>query len=125
MVKKQKISEYKKYKRNEMAREKRIIAKWNKSKMNERIAENRRAGVAGEQYFLYRMKSDYFQCIRTGRGSDFKCRKIDRLTGRPKSKWKLYEIKTGNAKLSTLQKKTMKKYGKNYKVIRQKKPIIY
>jgi hypothetical protein len=113
---------YYKSKKYEIAKErKREIA----LRFNEMMELNRRSGRVGEIEFLRRMKANDYQCARTGRGSDYKCRKIDYWTEQPKGRWEFYEIKTGNAKLSPLQRKMKAKYGSRYHVVYQKLPYIY
>jgi len=82
----------------------------------ETIAQNRERGATGEQMARLGAAMEDITYERTGRGSDFKAYRTDPLTG--KKKFIGYrEIKTGNAKLSRLQKKTKKKK-RNYKVVR-------
>jgi len=64
-----------------------------------------------------------YEVERTGRGSDFRIRKRDILTGRVIES-KLVEVKTPKSKLSKLQKKTKKKKKGKYIVYRTD-PIIY
>lgn len=63
-----------------------------------------------------------YEVERTGRGSDFRIRRRDMLTGRVVES-RLVEVKTGNSKLSKLQKRT-KKRKSNYKVVRES-PMFY
>jgi len=81
------------------------------------IAENRARGKSAEDSYVLRAQLAGYEVERTGRGHDFRIRKRDIITGRVISS-DLREIKSGNAKLSKLQKKTKKKKS-NYKVIRQ------
>lgn len=60
---------------------------------------------------------------RTGHGHDYIERKRNLWTGRVTST-KYVEVKTGNARLSKLQKKTKKKKKGNYVVVREQ-PLIY
>ncbi len=85
------------------------------------IAENRRKGKAAEESYKIRAQMSGYEVERTGRGHDFKVRKRDPFTG--KVTYTGYrEIKSGNAKPSKLQKKTMKRKS-NYKVIRENNPF--
>jgi len=81
------------------------------------IAENRRRGKAAEDSYVMQARMAGYEVERTGRGHDFRVRKRNMITGRV-----IYsgvrEIKSGNAKLSKLQKKIKKKQS-NYKIIRQ------
>lgn len=81
------------------------------------IAENRRKGKAAEDSYKMRAQLAGYEVERTGRGHDFRVRKRDILTGRVTYSG-VREIKSGNAKLSKLQKAT-KKNKSNYKVIRE------
>lgn len=81
------------------------------------IAENRYRGRAAEETYKIRAQMAGYEVERTGRGHDFRIRKRDPWTGRVTYSG-LREIKSGNAKLSRLQKKT-KKRKSNYKVIRE------
>jgi len=80
------------------------------------IGENRRKGKAGEDTVKMNYQLQGYEVERTGRGHDFRVRKRDMLTGKV-TRSKLVEVKTGNARLSKLQKKTKKKRS-NYKVER-------
>jgi hypothetical protein len=80
------------------------------------IDENRRKGKAAEDSYVMQARLAGYEVERTGRGHDFRVRKRD-LTGKVTYSG-VREIKSGNAKLSKLQKKT-KKTQSNYKVIRQ------
>ena len=81
------------------------------------IAENRRKGKAAEDTYVMRARMAGYEVERTGRGHDFRVRKRDIITGKVTYSG-VREIKSGNAKLSRLQRKTKKKQS-NYKVIRQ------
>ncbi|MDH7517568.1 MAG: hypothetical protein QHH19_04410 [Candidatus Thermoplasmatota archaeon] len=81
------------------------------------IAENRARGKRAEERFEMNARFSGYEVERTGRGSDYKIRKRDPWTR--KVVYTGYrEIKSGNAQLSDLQKKT-KKRKSNYKVIRE------
>ncbi len=78
-----------------------------KNKENGKIAEN-----------MYRTEADLngVQYRRTGKGHDFEEKRYDYTTGKTQ-KIKV-EVKSNNASLSKLQKKTRKKNQKNYEVRR-------
>jgi len=87
------------------------------------IAENRRKGRAGEDAYRASAMLRGVELERAPRGRDFIERKRDPFTDRVTST-KHVEIKTGNAKLSKLQKKTKRKKGSNYKEVRMD-PYFY
>ena len=78
--------------------------------------ENQEQGKAGER----RIKEEYefsgYKVKRTGKGHDLKAEKKDWLTGKKETKY--IEVKTGNSKLSKLQKKKRGQLGKKYVVER-------
>ena len=82
------------------------------------LAENRQRGKAGEDAYRMNAALRGVEVERVPRGRDFIERKRDLITGRVTST-KHVEVKTGNAKLSKLQKKT-KKNTSNYKVVRER-----
>jgi hypothetical protein len=82
------------------------------------IAENRRKGKAGEESFRLRAVINGREVERSPKGKDFIVRKKDIMTGKV-TRTEHVEVKTGNAKLSELQKKTKKKKS-NYRVVREK-----
>lgn len=88
-----------------------------KEEMRERIAENRRKGRAAEEEFRLKCALQGKEVERTGRGSDFRVRTRNPLTGKV-TRSELVEIKSGNAKLSELQRKTKRKKS-NYRVVRE------
>lgn len=57
-----------------------------------------------------------YEVRRTGRGSDYKERKVNILTGRT-GPWTHVEVKSGNSRLSKLQNRTKRKT-KRYRVER-------
>jgi hypothetical protein len=94
-----------------------------KQRKRRKLAEARRKGKAGEE--IYKLKAQLFRGAkveRTGRGHDFKETTRDLWTGRVITKYK--EVKTGNARLSKLQKRTKKKMKGAYEVVREE-PLIY
>lgn len=78
--------------------------------------ENQEQGKAGEK----RIKEEYefsgYKVKRTGKGHDLKAEKKDWFTGKKETKY--IEVKTGNSKLSPLQKKKRGYLGKKYVVER-------
>jgi len=78
--------------------------------------ENQEQGKAGER----RIKEEYefsgYKVKRTGKGHDLKAEKKDWFTGKKETKY--IEVKTGNSKLSPLQKKKRGYLGKKYVVER-------
>lgn len=81
------------------------------------LEENRMKGKTAENNYVVRAQLAGYEVERTGKGHDFRVRKRDLLTGRV-----IYsgvrEIKSGNATLSKLQRKTKKKQS-NYKIVRE------
>ena len=80
------------------------------------VRDNAVQGKDGEE----RIKRDYecsgYKVKRTGRGHDYKATKRDWLSGKKETKY--IEVKTGNGKLSPLQKKKKRSLGKKYVVER-------
>lgn len=87
----------------------------------QRLFENKNTGMRGEETAMMQYDLRGEDVERTGRGSDFRITRRN-LFGEVKERY-LEEEKTGNAKLSKLQKETKKK-NKNYKVNRVK-PYFY
>lgn len=79
------------------------------------IKLNKLNGRAGEILHGIKKLGQGLEIKRTGRGSDYSIQR-NYLTGQTIKKI-LFEIKTGGAKLSPLQKKTRRRH-KNYKVER-------
>lgn len=94
-----------------------------KEKKRATIRENQRWGRAAEEQAMMRDNFQGYETERTGKGHDYVRRKRDLLTGRIK-KTEYVEVKSGNAKLSPLQKKTKKKKKGSYKTVRED-PIFY
>ena len=100
-----------------------LFPKPSKKKLaGERLDNIRRKGRAGEDEVALRYTLNGYEVERTGRGSDFRVKRRDLLTGRVVES-KLVEVKTGKAKLSKLQRKTKKKT-RNYRVERAD-PLFY
>ncbi len=81
------------------------------------LAENRERGRTAEDFYKIGRSAEGYDVTRSPKGKDFVERRIDPWTGK-KGKAIKVEIKTGRAKLSKLQKKTMKTAKKRYKVVR-------
>jgi hypothetical protein len=97
--------------------------KTKKQKKQEQIRRNYRKGKMAEESYVMRARLSGYEVERTGRGHDFKVRKRHPFTG--KVTYTGYrEVKSGNAKLSPLQKKTKKKKS-NYKVIHEDSPLWF
>jgi hypothetical protein len=94
-----------------------------KQREKQTIRHNQAKGKAGEEQAMMRDTFSGYEVERTGKGHDYVRRKRDILTGRVK-KTEYVEVKTGNAKLSTLQKKTKKKNKGDYETIRED-PIFF
>ena len=81
------------------------------------IQTNRRRGKAAEDQAMMRDRMIGYEVERTGRGHDYRRRQRDPWTGRV-TRSEVVEVKSGNAQLSPLQKKTKKK-SSNYRVVRE------
>lgn len=75
--------------------------------------ENQSQGREGEEQARREYEFSGHEVERTGKGHDLKVTKRDWLTGE-KGKPKYVEVKTGNSKLSKLQKKKKRQYGSRY-----------
>lgn len=82
-----------------------------KSKKRMTLAMNKTRGSMAEQNYATGRTMQGYEVERTGRGSDYKERKVDFLTGR-RGPPTYVEVKSGNAHLSELQKKTKKRTSK-------------
>ena len=76
------------------------------------IRDNAAKGAEAERTVKAKFELMGYKMERTGRGSDFKASRHNYLTGKNESK--LVEVKTGDAKLSPLQKKRKRSWGKRY-----------
>ncbi len=81
------------------------------------LNENKRRGKAAEEQAMTRDRMMGYEVERTGRGHDYRRRQRDIFNGRV-TRSEVVEVKSGNAKLSPLQKKTKKK-SSNYRVVRE------
>ena len=87
-----------------------------KKSKRQQIRDNADQGREGEAQVRSKYEMNGYDVKRTGRGSDYRVTKRNWLTGKKVTKY--VEVKTGNAKLSPLQKKKRKQYGGSYKVER-------
>ena len=76
--------------------------------------ENQEQGRRGEERVRMRRELQGWKMTRTGKGHDYKATRTDQRTGRKKTEY--VEVKTGDAKLSPLQKKKKRQYGRRYVV---------
>lgn len=78
--------------------------------------ENQSQGKEGEEHIRRKYEFNGYKVKRTGRGHDFKAERKDWLTG--KKETKVIEVKTtkNSPRLSELQKKKKRQYGRNYVV---------
>lgn len=81
------------------------MKRWNKRFT---LDNNKFKGKWAEESFKTEMQVKGYDVERTGHGSDYKARKRNLLTGKV-GKEKHYEVKSGNAKLSPLQRKKKRK----------------
>ena len=88
---------------------------WKRSK-REVIRDNAAKGKQWEDQVKFNHEMRGEKVERTGYGHDFKVTKTDPWTGKRTAEY--IEAKTGNAKLSKLQKKKKKQMGSRYKVER-------
>lgn len=88
----------------------------------DRIRQNRRKGRAAEDQVRIELQFEGYEVERTGRGSDFRAKRRDIFTGEVVEE-KLVEVKSGNAKLSDLQKQTKK--GKTEYEVRRRDPLLF
>jgi len=78
--------------------------------------ENQEQGKAGERRIREKYEFSGYKVKRTGKGHDLKAEKKDWWTGKKETKY--IEVKTGNSKLSRLQKKKRSQFGNKYVVER-------
>jgi hypothetical protein len=89
-----------------------------KQKKRATIQNNKRKGKAAEDQAMMRDRLSGYDVERTGKGHDYVRRKRHPFTGRV-TKTEYVEVKSGNAQLSPLQKKTRKKKKGNYRTVRE------
>jgi hypothetical protein len=89
-----------------------------KQRKKKTIRDNQAKGRAAEDQAMMRDRLSGYDVERTGKGHDYVRRKRDIITGRVQ-KTEYVEVKSGNAKLSPLQKKTKKKKKGSYKTVRE------
>ncbi len=76
-----------------------------KQRARARLGFNKMRGKMGEDTYKMQSQMSGKEVQRTGRGSDFRERKVDLLTGK-KGPWKLVEVKSSaTAPVSPLQRK--------------------
>ena len=73
---------------------------------------NQEQGKAGEEQVKAKYELNGYKVTRTGKGHDYRATKKNWWTGKRETKY--VEVKTGNAKLSPLQRKKKKQYGSKY-----------
>ena len=76
--------------------------------------ENQYQGKEGEKKIKRDWEFAGYRVTRTGRGHDLKAQRRDPLTGEKETKF--IEVKTGNSRLSNLQRKKQRQYGERYVV---------
>jgi hypothetical protein len=89
-----------------------------KQRKRKTVRRNQARGRAAEDQAMTRDTMLGYEVKRTGRGHDYVRRRRDFLTGRV-TRTEYIEVKSGNAVLSPLQKKTRKKKKGHYKIIRE------
>ena len=89
-----------------------------KQRKRQTIRNNQRRGRAAEEQAMSRDMMRGYEVERTGRGHDYVRRKRNLFTGRV-TRTEYVEVKSGNAQLSDLQKKTKKKKKGNYRTVRE------
>jgi hypothetical protein len=82
-----------------------------KKSRREIIRENQSKGKEGEEHIRRKYEFNGYKVERTGKGHDFKAERKDWLTGKKETKY--IEVKTGNSKLSDLQRKKKRQYGRS------------
>ena len=92
-----------------------MVFKW----FGRNVRDNAAKGEAGERRVMERYKAAGWKIERTGHGHDFKATRNDGLA----SKTRYVEVKTGNAKLSPLQKRKKRRLGKKY-VVENGDPLV-
>jgi|SRR6185437_13007745 len=80
------------------------------------IRANARKGKVAEDMIRSKYEMSGYNVTRTGRGHDFRVSRLDPWTGEKEIRY--VEAKSGNAKLSPLQRKKQRQYGGKYVVDR-------
>ena len=83
-----------------------------KRSRKEVIKDNQQQGKAGEEQVKAKYELNGYKVTRTGRGHDYRATKKNWLNGKRETKY--VEVKTGNSKLSPLQKKKKRQLGSKY-----------
>ena len=83
-----------------------------KQRQKDKLSKIRSKGKAGEDQVQMNYMLQGYKMERTGRGHDFKATRTNYFTGRTETKY--VEVKTGNAQLSPLQRKSKKKHKGHY-----------
>ena len=73
---------------------------------------NQEQGKAGEEQVKAKYEFNGYKVTRTGKGHDYRATKKNWWTGKRETKY--VEVKTGNSKLSPLQRKKKKQLGSKY-----------
>ena len=89
-----------------------------KQRKKKTIRDNQAKGRVAEDQAMMRDRLSGYDVERTGKGHDYVRRKRNIITGNV-TKTEYVEVKSGNAKLSPLQKKTKKKKKGSYKTVRE------
>jgi hypothetical protein len=84
------------------------LKKSKKQRKRETLERNRRRGKWAEDIVAIQYGASGYEVEKVHKGADLRVRKRDPFTGRVTST-KLIEVKTGDARLSPLQKKMRKK----------------
>ena len=74
--------------------------------------DNQAQGRAGEEQVKAKYELNGYKVTRTGKGHDYRATKRNWFTGKRETKY--IEVKTGNSKLSPLQRKKKKQLGSKY-----------
>src|SRR5574337_208122 len=78
--------------------------------------ENQSQGKDGEEQVRRKYEFNGYKVTRTGKGHDFKAEKQDWLTGKKDTKYIEVKNTRGDPRLSNLQKKKKKQFGRKYVV---------
>lgn len=89
----------------------------NKDKKRARLAANKDRGRYAEKWFEVTAMARGTKVVRKPHGQDYIEYDTD-ILGNTRGKGRRIEIKTGNARLSKLQRKTRAKNKKDYRIVR-------